>query len=305
MNTMSELEELQAYRRKIWEDANGNLHDGISRINDTLAMFSDFQEICNVMFEMARKQQEQLDGIFRQNQELKVELQKQAEQGRNLKNQNEQFAALGLDAAKVSSLMISLDRQKKKLISDKEELEKQKAGFEEEKKELGQRTLEVEERVRKLKNERDQAIVDRDETIKKLRTVENSLTDREGEIRLQKRNHDRELKEVKNQVGELEKERKWYKEYAAALDRKVIDWYEERNRDLDSHYHNYLNDPHKWPEHREHFPEYQKDCVLKETEDMNNSKAMVEVQESGRDRRSETCRLSDPVSSQSLVVPKE
>lgn len=305
MNTMSEVEELQAYKRKIWEDANGNLHDSISRMNDILAMFSDLREIGDVMFEIVRKQQEQLDGIFRQNQELKEKLQKQTEKSRNLKSQNEQFAALGLDAAKVSSLMISLDRQKKNLISGMEELEKQKAGFEKEKEELEQRTLEAEERGRKLKDERNQTIVERDEAIEKMRIAENSLRDREREIELQKKKHDRELREVKNQVRELEKQRKWYKEYAAALDRKVIDWYEERNRALDSHYHNYLSDPNKWPEHREHFPEYQKDCVLKETESLNNSKAMTEGKESGRNRQPKTCRSSEPVSFQSLVVPKE
>lgn len=316
MNKLSELEELQAYRRKIWEDADSNLQDGISRMHDTAALLRDLQELGDVLSETVRQQQEQLDDISGRNRELEDALRRQEEKGRRLQAQNEQFAALGLEAAQVSALTISLNERMRHLESEKAELEKVREEFAKQKAELKRRTREAEEHAERLKGERDQAIVVRDEavaerneTFKKMRETEDSLADKSGEIELLKKKYIRDLENVRDQVRELEEQRIWYKEYAAALDRKVIGRYEEKSHELDSHYKDYLNNPDKWSEHREHFPEFQKDYVSSERKDTLENRS-PEKEEKEEERKGYTAVSGQPdqipqTPKKSRSVPKE
>lgn len=182
MSDIRELEELQSYRRKIFDGAQNNIHEGISRLTDIISMLNDFQEICTTLFHVVEEQQSQIKIIQNDNNVLKSKIQEKIEYINRIKEKEAEYKRLELNSVKVASLMSEIEKKSSDLKQQKVKLENEKAEFEKMKSELVAAKNEAEQRVEKLKSEKDNSVIARDKAIAEKRQIEEKLNLKKSEI---------------------------------------------------------------------------------------------------------------------------
>ena len=243
----SELERLLGLEKRIYLGAEQKMEDASAGIRTMWTMFRDLQEICETVFDALKETSSQLERQKDVNEDMNRKLAEQERLIQEYKNVDEK---LQLDGAKLAKLLVVNDQERDRLCKEREKLEKERDAFEGERVQLITEKDEALKKAEAHKNEKKEAIQSRDDAIKETNRLKEETTLKDKEIV-------QLTEEKKNKVRSLNQELKWLKDYAEALDDKVIRYFKgDEKHDLKTHYKDYLNNPDKWEEHRKHFPEF-------------------------------------------------
>ncbi len=246
----SELERLLGLEKRIYLGAEQKMEDASAGIRTMWTMFRDLQEICETVFDALKETSSQLERQKDVNEDMNRKLAEQERLIQEYKKKAEVYEKLQLDGAKLAKLLVVNDQERDRLCKEREKLEKEKDAFEGERVQLITEKDEALKKAEAHKNEKKEAIQSRDDAIKETNR-------RKEEITLKDKVIVRLTEEKTNKVRNLNQELKWLRDYAEALDDKVIRYFkDDEKHDLKTHYKDYLNNPDKWEEHRKHFPEF-------------------------------------------------
>lgn len=252
MGEMMDIKTLGEYQRKIDDGVATNIKDSITKLTDTFSMLKDLGDINNSLMELVQEQQVQIDSLNIELKENRNQVDEKNELIESLKKRESEYRAVEINALRVANLVDLLNEEKNVFELERECFAKEKEDFEEEKDKLIQEKDDAEVRAKRLSDDRNAAIRSRDEAIAEKVDLEKEILNKKNSII-----------ELNNKVNDLEQELRnskelvaWYKNYAAATDKKVISFYQDSKKELNNHYYYYLNDPSKLEEIREHFPEY-------------------------------------------------
>ncbi len=246
----SELERLLGLEKRIYLGAEQKMEDASAGIRTMWTMFRDLQEICETVFDALKETSSQLERQKDVNEDMNRKLAEQERLIQEYKKKAEVYEKLQLDGAKLAKLLVVNDQERDRLCKEREKLEKERDAFEGERVQLITEKDEALKKAEAHKNEKKEAIQSRDDAIKETNRLKEETTLKDKEIV-------QLTEEKKNKVRSLNQELKWLKDYAEALDDKVIRYFKgDEKHDLKTHYKDYLNNPDKWEEHRKHFPEF-------------------------------------------------
>lgn len=246
----NELERLLGLEKRIYLGAEQKMEDASAGIRTMWTMFRDLQEICETVFDALKETSFQLERQKDVNEDMNMKLAEQERLIQEYKKKAEVYEKLQLDGAKLAKLLVVNDQERDRLCKEREKLEKEKDAFEGERVQLITEKDEALKKAEAHKNEKKEAIQSRDDAIKETNR-------RKEEITLKDKVIVRLTEEKTNKVRNLNQELKWLRDYAEALDDKVIRYFkDDEKHDLKTHYEDYLNNPDKWEEHRKHFPEF-------------------------------------------------
>ncbi len=238
MTDSMDIKKLTEYRCHINNTVVESMKESVAKLNEAMAMIADLQSINDTLvLELAeaekdnQSQAKDLD-ILKQKIESRKEFVECAEK------KERQYSSMDLSVTEIAALLASLKEKERKL-------EKEKESFELEKDSIISAKLEAEEKAKRyLKdkndaiNSRDTAITERDKAISDLKIIKEAK------------------KKAEKESIEARDDMKWYKNYASAIDRKIVAFFRNNNEDLDRHYYTFLNNPDKLDEIRIHFPDY-------------------------------------------------
>lgn len=268
-----EIKKLTEYRRQINSNIVESMKESVTKLNEAMAMVADLQSINEVLVtalaEADQENKSQAKDIinFRQKIDSMNKVVVHAEE------KEKQYAEMDLSMAKVSALLACLEDREKRLSVAEKELALDRQAFDKEKNSIISAKSEADEKARKYLTERNDAIKSRDAAVAdcdkavedKKKTEEERNKAEEEKIKAEK-----ELAELREELAEYSnasvqdeerlndtiKSLEWYRNYAIAVDRKIIDYFRNKNDDLDGHYYTFLNNPDKLEEIHAHFPDY-------------------------------------------------
>lgn len=266
MADKAEIRKLTEYRCQINNKVVESIQESVTRLNEAMAMIADLQNI-NEAFGAALAEADQENKSQTKDIDiLKQKIESMKEAVRLTEEKEKQYAKMDLSMAKVSALLASLEEREKKLSIEEDELVRDRQSFEAEKSSVVSARREAEEKAErhlKDKNEairsRDAAIAEREKALEEKKKAEEQKAEAEkGVAELRE-----ELAEYSNASAQNEKTlnktielMEWYRNYAIAVDCKIIDWFRHKNRDLEGHYRTFLNNPDKLEEIHTHFPDF-------------------------------------------------
>ncbi len=274
----SELERLLGLEKQIYLEAEQKMEDASAGIRTMWTMFRDLQEICRAVFDVLKETSSQLEKQKDVNEDMSRKLAEQERVIQDYKKRAAVYEEMELNGLKLAKLLDTNGRERDRLCEERENLEAERDAFERERDQLISEKKEALEKAETHKKEKEEAIRSRDEAIAEsnklkegikekdleLGEKEDEITSKDKEIQSYEEELDNCKKtivqltdEKTDKVLSLNKELNWLKGYAEALDDKVIRYFRDKDKDdLKSHYKDYLNNPDKWDEHREHFPEF-------------------------------------------------
>lgn len=291
-----DTKKLTEYRHQISNAVVENIKESLSKMEDAIAMITDLQSINEALSlalvgannDKERKEQEI--------SELKETIESMKMRINQAEIKERKYEELDISMEKVTTLLITLDEKEKELTVLTEKLNKERVEFEEEREIITSAKAEAEEKTKiniKKKNEaiksRDEAIAERDKAIKDKKDAEDKnreLSKLVDKLKDEKGRSNDKIEQLESDLEESYNSTEWYRDYAIALDKKIVDYYRYKIGDLESHYYSYLNNPEKLDEIHEHFPDY---LIEENNGNANNSDNESEIKRTEEERKTEEC----------------
>ena len=284
-----DINKLTEYRYKINNNVVERVKESVTKLNEAMAMLTDLQNINEVLVTSLSEAEQENQSLAKDIIVLKSEIESMKETVKNAEEKEKKFTDMDLSMEKVSALLASLEEREKKKSIAENELVQDRENFEQEKLSIISARLEAEEKADRYlqdKNDaissRDVAIVDRDKAFEirkkaeeeKLK-AEKELAELREELAEYSNTSTRDEKKLKETIELME----WYRNYAIAVDHKIIDFFRNKNEELYGHYHTFLNNPEKLEEIHIHFPDYMVEEESNELRDYKKFESMVEHKE--------------------------
>ena len=279
-----EINRLNEYRCQINNNVMESIKDSATKLNDVMAMLGDLQNINEVLVtslaETSQENQSQSKDIII----LKNKIESMEEVVNNAVEKEKIFANMDLSTAKVSALLASLEERENKLSIAETKLAQDRQIFEQEKEGIISARVESEEKANRYLQEKNDAIKSRDIAI----TERDKALDIKKKAEEERMKVEKDLVELREELAEYsnaatQDEQKlnetielmeWYRNYA--IDRKIVDFFRNKNEKLDGHYYTFLNNPDKLEEIHIHFPNY---VIEEESNESKESEHMEEYKE--------------------------
>ena len=261
MADKTEIKKLTEYRCQINNIIVESMKESVTKLNEAMAMIADIQNINEVLATALAEADQENQSQAKDIDILKQKIKSMKEAVMHVDEKEKQYAEMDLSMAKISALLAGLEEREKKLSVEENRLVQDRQSFEEEKDSIISARLEAEEKAnRHLKNRneaiklRDIAIAERDKALEDKRKAE-AEKDLE-ELREELAEYSNASTQDEEKISKTIELMEWYRNYAIAVDRKIIDFFRNKNEDLDGHYYTFLNNPDKLEEIHIHFPDY-------------------------------------------------
>jgi len=266
-----ELQKLQLYEKQICAKAQ-------EQTREIVSMLADLHEIYEAMYETVAQRDRKISQLEEENRYMQHLLEQKTKEADSYQKRASVYNKLELDTGRLASHILLYESHIEELNREKEQLAREKRAFETERNQIRTKCSEAMQQLQDEQREKNDALQGRDQAITQQRQLENDnyrlnemLTEKSKKIQTlteekcnlaskYKKLADEytRMKDLLEKAEEVKKDLKWMRNYAIALDEKVIHYFDKTDEEaLKSHFYNYLNNPAKWEEHRKRFPDFQ------------------------------------------------
>ncbi|MBR0283569.1 MAG: hypothetical protein IJQ81_18570 [Oscillibacter sp.] len=272
MANLESLRKYNAYQKAIGEKSRTSMKAGCEQIRELVDMADDLRDMVEALCRDGEERLDEIDRLERDKGDLSRQLEGLTAQLAEYREQDALYSDLKLKTAKLSGLIsdnedkaLALEEAKEALQSEREEFEAEKARLLSEKRKAEEDAEEYQKKWTEAERVRDDAVKKRKELEDAKKKQEDQLLGEYNDLLKKYNDEQADLSDerkahadTKERLQKCEELCEWYKKYAAATDRKIIDYFgHDKKVPLRLHFYSYLNKPAMWSQHREHFPEFQ------------------------------------------------
>lgn len=290
MGEVEHLEELKQYYSNINSMISKDLISNINNLTEMTGRLRDLGEINTAFWDVVSEQEKKISSLESELNKRGKDIEEKERRIKSYEDKEESYREIEVASLKVTKLLQELEEERIALNQERIDFEEERDSIIAEKEQAIKERDEARDIEKKVKKERDEAIVAKDGKIAECRKLEEEkkelisekeeLIEEKEDLIEEKKTLEDENKNLEQEKGQIEKEYKklkeeatrlvvnlkdevekkekdieWYRTYAMATDRKILDYFNEVESELISH-KEYLLKHNEDEERKEKFPSF-------------------------------------------------